>query len=87
VEGSVERLAAGDGVDVEHPASALADAADGVHVRLGMDCLEALRIDDRCSLTLEAEPVPCGERVLDRRDARGLLRMGAGVVSERRRML
>jgi hypothetical protein len=83
LEGSLARHC----VHIEHSAALLTEATNAVDVSIRMYCLETLTCNCRGTLTLESQPTPRFERFLDRWDASRLLRMAAGVVSERRRVV
>jgi hypothetical protein len=76
----------GDGVDVDHAAALRAEALDAIHVQRVVHRLERLAGGRGRLAHVPAEPVARGEGLLDRDDARGALRMRAGVVLERGRV-
>jgi hypothetical protein len=77
---------AGDGVEVDHPASARRDRLDLIDVSRVVDPLELFPGGFGGLHQLEAEPVALRHRLLDRGQPPGALGVPAGVVLERARM-
>jgi hypothetical protein len=86
VNGGVERVGARRRVEVDHPPAGRGQRLDRVDVGGGMDALELLAARGRRLDALDPERPRGGERLLDRGETPGVLRMGAGVVAVGRGM-